>query len=179
MCISNFLTIKNPKMKGGEEMKNKKGFTLIELLIVVAIIGLLATLAIISLTSAQRKARDTKRIADIKSLQNAVEMYYNDYSVYPVSTSWTTLGTIMTEQLNAMPDPPDDNTDRQYQYATEDDGSEYCLAVQLERTAEILDQDSDIADCGLTLSTPSRAASAGTPAQSACTDGAFNLCLGN
>ena len=42
------------------------------------IIGLLATLAIVSLRGAQRKARDTKRVADAKQLQTAVELYYSE-----------------------------------------------------------------------------------------------------
>ncbi len=47
-------------------MQTKKGFTLIELLVVVAIIGLLATLGVIAFRDAQRKARDSKRLADIR-----------------------------------------------------------------------------------------------------------------
>jgi prepilin-type N-terminal cleavage/methylation domain-containing protein len=59
-------------------MRHKKGFTLIELLVVIAIIGLLATIAIISLNSARRNSRDTRRISDMKQLQTAMEMYFND-----------------------------------------------------------------------------------------------------
>jgi len=62
--------------------KNKKGFTLIELLVVIAIIGLLSTLAVVSLTSARKKARDSKRVADMKQLQTAMEMFYNTYGTY-------------------------------------------------------------------------------------------------
>ncbi|MDO8509648.1 MAG: prepilin-type N-terminal cleavage/methylation domain-containing protein [bacterium] len=62
---------------------NKKGFTLIELLIVVAIIGLLSTLAVVALGSARVKARDSKRLADLKQLQTALELYYTDNTSYP------------------------------------------------------------------------------------------------
>ena len=62
---------------------NKKGFTLIELLIVVAIIGLLSTLAVVALGSARVKARDSKRLADLKQLQTALELYYTDNNAYP------------------------------------------------------------------------------------------------
>jgi len=47
-------------------MRNERGFTLIELLVVVAIIGLLSTMGVIAFRSAQLKARDTKRVGDIK-----------------------------------------------------------------------------------------------------------------
>ncbi len=53
---------------------NKKGFTLIELLVVIAIIGLLSTMAVISLNSARMKARDAKRVSDIKQISTLIEM---------------------------------------------------------------------------------------------------------
>ncbi len=62
--------------------KNKKGFTLIELLVVIAIIGLLSTLAVVALTSARKKARDSKRVADMKQLQTAMEMVFSEKNSY-------------------------------------------------------------------------------------------------
>jgi len=64
-------------------MKKNKGFTLIELLVVIAIIGLLSTLAVVALNSARAKARDAKRVADVKQVQTALELYYNDANGYP------------------------------------------------------------------------------------------------
>ena len=64
-------------------MNIRKGFTLIELLVVIAIIGLLSTLAVVALNSARMKARDSKRVADMKQLQTALELYFNDKSAYP------------------------------------------------------------------------------------------------
>lgn len=63
-------------------MRHKKGFTLIELLVVIAIIGLLATIAIISLNNARQSSRDTRRISDMKQVQTAMELYFNDYTSY-------------------------------------------------------------------------------------------------
>jgi type II secretion system protein G len=62
---------------------NKKGFTLIELLVVIAIIGLLSTLAVVALNNAREKSRDARRVADIKQMQTALELYYNDCQQYP------------------------------------------------------------------------------------------------
>ncbi|MCX6792654.1 MAG: prepilin-type N-terminal cleavage/methylation domain-containing protein [Candidatus Falkowbacteria bacterium] len=67
-------------------LQNKKlqfGFTLIELLVVIAIIGVLSTMAIIALGNARAKARDSKRVADIKQISTALELYYSDYNTYP------------------------------------------------------------------------------------------------
>ena len=62
---------------------NKKGFTLIELLVVIAIIGLLSTLAVVALGNARTKARDAKRMSDLKQIQTALELFYTDQNMYP------------------------------------------------------------------------------------------------
>ena len=64
----------------GAKKKNQKfltGFTLIELLVVIAIIGLLATIVMVSLNTARGKARDARRMGDIKQMMLALEMYYD------------------------------------------------------------------------------------------------------
>lgn len=71
---------------------NKKGFTLIELVVVIAIIGLLSTLAVVALGSAREKARDSKRLADIKGIQASLEWYFVGNNSYPVTTEPVTLG---------------------------------------------------------------------------------------
>ncbi len=63
--------------------KSKKGFTLIELLVVISIIGFMATLAIVSLNNARMKAKDTRRIADMKQIKQAFELFYDDHARYP------------------------------------------------------------------------------------------------
>ena len=75
-------------------MRNtQKGFTLIELLVVIAIIGLLSTLAVVALNSARQKSRDSKRVADIKQIQTALELYFADSSTgYPVAGTAAELG---------------------------------------------------------------------------------------
>ncbi len=85
-------------------MHKNKGFTLVELLVVIAIIGLLATIAFISLNSARGKARDAKRISDVRSLQSALELYYNDQATpeYPDGLDDLTNG----DYIAALPTPP-------------------------------------------------------------------------
>lgn len=73
-------------------MKKTKGFTLIELLIVVAIIGLISTLASVALNTARQKSRDVKRVADIRQIQVALEMYFQENQTYPEVLNWEGLG---------------------------------------------------------------------------------------
>ncbi|MDO8599174.1 MAG: prepilin-type N-terminal cleavage/methylation domain-containing protein [bacterium] len=61
----------------------RKGFTLIELLVVIAIIGLLSTLAVVAMSNARLKARDAKRVSDVKQSQSALDLYAADKNGYP------------------------------------------------------------------------------------------------
>jgi len=74
-------------------MINRKGFTL------VAIIGLLSTLAVVSLGSAREKARDARRISDIRQMQTALELYFADQGVYPVEATAITVGVDNTTDI--------------------------------------------------------------------------------
>lgn len=66
--------------KGGD-----RGFTLIELMMVISIIGLLSTVILGSLQRARLQANDAKRISEIRQMQTALELYFNDNGQYPSS----------------------------------------------------------------------------------------------
>lgn len=65
----------------------KRGFTLIELLVVISIIGLLATIVLVSLNSARGKARDARRMSDLRQIQTAIWMYYDNHNSMPINRS--------------------------------------------------------------------------------------------
>jgi general secretion pathway protein G len=130
---------------------NKKGFTLVELLVVIAIIDLLSTLAIVALSSARQKARDSKRMSDLRQIQTALELYYTDHNQYPIDATAITLGATGAACLS-NPTPPtagsftttgctnspmalvptDPLTTQYYEYSTDANGPVYTIAATLE-----------------------------------------------
>ena len=53
-------------------LRKQSGFTLIELMVVMAIIAILATAGLSAYTGYIQKARDAKRISDIRAINNIV-----------------------------------------------------------------------------------------------------------
>ena len=66
-----------------EKFYNKTGFTLIELMVVIAIIGILSTILYASFDVAKSQSRDKVRMASLKELQLAIELYKAQNGVYP------------------------------------------------------------------------------------------------
>lgn len=96
------------------------GFTLFELLISISIIGILIAVATSNFTSAQRKARDTKRVQDVGAVQKAAEQYYSVSNyVYPANTavaSWVPASG--QSVLESFPMDPKGVGYTQYNYRT-------------------------------------------------------------
>ena len=117
----------------------RKAFTLIELLVVIAIIGLIATLSVLALTNARINARDTKRFADIKQMQTALDLFFNDAGRYPsieefnsgkleyYSSSGTTTYVVQMPAAPVQADGDCSNSDNLYNYSPALDGSTYTI----------------------------------------------------
>jgi prepilin-type N-terminal cleavage/methylation domain-containing protein len=143
-------------MRNNINNQNVKGFTLIEILVVISIIGFVAAAAMYTVTNTRMKSRDTKRLADMKTITKALEIYYDKYAAYPVANGWkndcsgssafeNALQLLVDEDiLNPIPKDPNNpnNTGLQcYWYSTEntsppcpsvDNNRGYILAFQLE-----------------------------------------------
>jgi prepilin-type N-terminal cleavage/methylation domain-containing protein len=63
------------------------GFTIVELLIVIVVVGILAALVLNSFSQAQVKARDSKRVTDVKALEKYAKLYIAENGVAPQSTA--------------------------------------------------------------------------------------------
>ena len=114
--------------------RGSRGFTLIELLVVIAIIGLLSSVVLASLNGARLKGRNARRLADLRQLQTALEMYYDTQSptTYPVQTGGlvtATLSGLTPTYIGALPTDPSRTNDATggYQYCS--DGQQYMLVA--------------------------------------------------
>lgn len=85
-------------------ISRKKGFTLIELLVVVAIIGILAAVVMSSLNSAREKARDARRMSDIKEIGKAIELYIADNGYAPYIQAGGAIYDFNTAEWNELED---------------------------------------------------------------------------
>lgn len=120
----------------------KNGFTLIELLVVIALIGVLSTLLLANFNAARQRGRDAQRKSDLRSIETALRLFYNDNGYYPEST--TSFGiqgvdwgkpwaTSTTTYINALPNDPLPN--QSYRYARVDLDT-YTLSACLENKSD-------------------------------------------
>ena len=129
----------------------KKGFTLIELLVVIAIIGILASVVLASLNSARRKSRDARRLADIKQLQVALELYFDgNSSAYPTALVLLTTGCSGGACIPAIPNNPQATA-----YTYTGAGTTYVLGDTLEETTNpALSNDIDLTPSAINCTDP-------------------------
>ncbi len=63
--------------------QHQRGFTLLEIMVVIVILGILASLVVPNLMGNKEKADRQKAVSDITALENALDMYKLDNSIYP------------------------------------------------------------------------------------------------
>lgn len=137
------------------KLKAKLGFTLIELLVVISIIAILMGVATVSYTNAQEKGRDNRRKSDLKAVQQALEIYFNQNGKYPFSASdgagnngrvacitgsgngitWGSAFTCSpTTYMNPLPKDPSFSTviGQEYFYESASPNSTYILSARIE-----------------------------------------------
>lgn len=137
-------------------LDSQKGFTLIEMVIVIAVMGILMGIAFRGFGAIQQGARDTRRIANLRTVQTQLESYMARCGHYPTNTvtcrtpgttgtaldspntatlSWPTLRTHLGATVVAERDVPIDplSGHPQYIYQFSPGGLNYIIAANTER----------------------------------------------
>ena len=65
--------------------KQRQGFTLIEIVAVLAILGMMAIMLMPSIDIASNRAKDTKMVSDLVTLDSSVKLYRMENEKYPES----------------------------------------------------------------------------------------------
>lgn len=144
------------------KVQSARGFTLIELLVVIAIIGLLAGAVVATVNTARTKARDAKRVAQLREVRSALTIYYERNQGYPSSTPATYTGDdaaikFLVDQgfMGRMPTIPPGGSPTYIYRGIQEDGTEctaegqicsnFVLGVTLERDdSSALNGDADV-----------------------------------
>jgi len=83
--------------KPSRRLPKDAGVTLVEMMVVIVIIGLVTAIVVINVLPSQDTARIEKARADIRVIEQALELYRLDYSRYPA----------MEYGLDALLNPPE------------------------------------------------------------------------
>ena len=130
------------------KFNNNKGFTLIELLVVISIIALLSSVVFASLSVSRSKARDAKRISDVRQIRNALELYRNDYGSYPTDLT----SSLVPTYIKSLPtDTFGTGTCRPaycYAYNPATNPSSYHIGAQMENLGGVINSDSGFNSSG-------------------------------
>ena len=153
-------------LKFFSKRRGEKGFTLIELLVVIAIIGILATIVLVSLNTARKKARDVRRVSDLRQMALALEMYVDATGGgYVADTTaddndWDSLSAALTPTyIGSIPTDPTNTGSYTYKYhpdgTTLNSATDYVLGATLEVTGtDALSTDVDGTANGLSCVDP-------------------------
>lgn len=101
-------------------------------MVVVAIIGLLAAIILVSIGNAKQRNRDTRRMADIKQISNALNLYNNNHNQYPAGDiNAMTTALINDGSISGVPKDPLNSGSYVYTYNSVN-GTIYTLGFCLE-----------------------------------------------
>lgn len=121
------------------ETKKINGFTLFELLVTISIIAVLTAVAVVSFGGMTKKARDSRRIADLEKIRIALEAARQVGTTYPVS-----LTTLVTNGfLQQIPVDPKMGVGGTYVYVRLTDYT-YRICTYVEESGSI---STDISGC--------------------------------
>jgi type II secretory pathway pseudopilin PulG len=115
--------------------RDKSARTLIVIAIAIFISSVMFTIVLVSLNTARKKARDVRRIGDIRMLQLALEMYYDDNKKYPITDNMNELANLLSGYMKDIPVDPLNKDNFRYKYESKD-GKTYSIKYFSEQEGE-------------------------------------------
>jgi prepilin-type N-terminal cleavage/methylation domain-containing protein len=86
------------------KLRNKHtGFTIVELLIVIVVIAILATVSIVAYSGVQDRARYTKALSDLQTINKSIRMYQAQNGTFPVTAGWRYYCTYQSNPTSFIP----------------------------------------------------------------------------
>jgi general secretion pathway protein G len=103
--VNEDMTTTNAKTQKQQRRRIRRGMTLIEIMVVITILGLIAAAVGVAVIPKLEEAKqDTARL-DIKSIQNAMKLYYTKKGAYP-DTGTGLKALVDTQNLEKVPMDP-------------------------------------------------------------------------
>jgi prepilin-type N-terminal cleavage/methylation domain-containing protein len=68
-------------------INNRRGFSLIELMVAITILAIISSIGFVAYGQVQKKARDTKRKQDLRSIRVMLELYKQNKQGYPLAAT--------------------------------------------------------------------------------------------
>lgn len=125
--------------KKQQRRRRNRGMTLIEIMVVITILGLIAAAVGVAVIPQLNQARRDRAELDIKSIQNALKLYYTKKGNYP-DTATGLRGLVEIQALESIPRDPWNN---EYVYLNEG-GKPVIISYGGDGTAGGEGQDADI-----------------------------------
>lgn len=121
---------------------------MVEILIVMALLAILAVGGGAAYSTYSLRARDSRRLSDLREMQTALAGYYEDNLNYPETGEVVCGSTILAPYVDEVPCDPIGNDDYQYIYDKENPRT-YRIYVRLEApTEEMLEASGCQSGCG-------------------------------
>lgn len=111
-------------------METKRGFTLIELIVVITIIAVITVVGTVNYGATNRRARDSRRMADVEKIRIALEMARQIGTTYPVAVTGSA-SALETNYISVLPTDPKSSNDYYYERPT---NYTYSIGASMEDT---------------------------------------------
>jgi len=129
------------KLPASSRNVNERGFTLMELVIVIALIIIILLVVLVNMSMQLAKSRDAKRKTDLRTMQKALEEYFNDNNTYIETNDLSTCGgKTLDPYLAKVPCDPVKKNAYYYQTGmpTARDGYVLCAALENKTDPDII-----------------------------------------